>query len=212
MASEFPKDTIGQPPAGGGGMIGRIQRLLLKPNEEWPVIEAEPKSAQQVFMTWAVPLAAIGPICTLIGYILFLHAPISVALVMAVLVYAGALVGVWVLAFIFNMLAPSFGGTKSMDQAMKVAAYSYTPAWLAAVLGILPALGIIGSLLGLYSLYLLWLGLPRLMKVPADKAPGYVIVSILCAIVFAAIIGAIIGAVIASMMMAAMGGAMYGLR
>jgi len=36
---------------------------------------------------------------------------------------------------------------------------------------------------GLYSLYLLFVGLPRLMKAPADRAMGYTVVTIICAIV-----------------------------
>ena len=61
MASEFPKD-IGQPPVGGGGMIGRIQRLILKPKDEWAAIDAEPMTVQGILTGWVAPLAAIGPI------------------------------------------------------------------------------------------------------------------------------------------------------
>ena len=53
-----------------------------------------------------------------------------------------------------------------------------TAAWLAGVFVILPALSIL-SILGLYSFYLYYLGLPKLMKAPADKALVYTIVSIL---------------------------------
>ena len=43
----------------------------------------------------------------------------------------------------------------------------------------------------LYSLYLLYLGLPRLMKCPEDKAIGYSAVVVVCAIVLSVVIAAV---------------------
>jgi hypothetical protein len=210
MASEFPKD-IGQPPVGGGGMIGRIQRLILKPKDEWAAIDAEPATAREVFMRWAVPLAAIGPICSFIGgqvfgvgaFLIHFRPPLISSLILALISYGMALAGTWIFALIIDALAPSFGSVKNFNQAMKVAAYSYTAAWICGVLQIMPALAIIGVLLGLYSLYLLWVGLPMLMKTPADKAPGYVIVSIVAAFGVYLIIGIIVGLISASLITAA---------
>src|SRR3546814_8308964 len=89
-----------------------------------------------------------------------------------------AFVGVWVLAWIINALAPTFEATRNPVQAMKVAAYSATAAWVAGVFQIVPSLGWIGAILGLYSLYLLYLGLPILMKAPAAKAMAYTLATI----------------------------------
>ena len=95
------------------------------------------------------------------------------------------------------------GKAQNQNQAMKVAAYSYTAAWIAGVLSIIPMLGLIGMLIGLYSFYLLWVGLPILMKTPADKAAGYVIVTIVVAIVVWIVIAMIAGAIGGAMMGAA---------
>lgn len=213
MASEFPKD-IGQPPVGGGGMIGRIQRLLLKPNDEWAAIDGESMTAMGIFKSWAVPLAAIGPIASLIGgqvfgvSVWFAHyrPPLVGSIVTAVVQYIASLIGVWVLALVIDALAPSFGSVKNQNQAMKAAAFSYTAAWIAAILGIVPALAAIGLLLGLYSFYLLWLGLPKMMKTPADKAPGYVIVSIVVAVVAQIVILFVVGLITAPLLVATAAG------
>ena len=207
MASEFPKD-VGQPPIGGGGMIGRIQRLILKPKDEWPAIDAEPMTVQGILMGWVAPLAAIGPIAHLIQGQVFpmnffgvtWRPPLIGSIVTAILAWALTIGLTYVWALIIDALAPSFGGTKNPVSALKVAAFSATAGWIAAVLGILPALGIIGSLIGLYNIYLLWIGGPMLMKVPQDKAIGFVIVSI--------IVGAV-AMVVAGMVAFAIGGAMF---
>ena len=180
-------------------LMERAKNILFQPKQEWPVIDAEQTSVGAIYMGYVVPLAAIGPAASLIGWsvlgmrIPFIGAmkiPIADGLRMALIQYAGALVGTFVLALIIDALAPTFGGQKNQIQALKVAAYSATAAWVAGIFGIIPALAILG-LLGLYSLYLLYLGLPILMKSPQDKAMGYTVVVIVVAIVLAIVIQAI---------------------
>jgi hypothetical protein len=43
-------------------------------------------------------------------------------------------------------LAPSFGDEKNSGQALKVAVYAYTPAWVAGVLQVLPPLRLLAIL------------------------------------------------------------------
>lgn len=202
MASQLPEDRpVAPPPA--GGMIGRIQRILLQPKAEWPAIAAEPATAKQTFMHWAVPLAAIPPVASLIGGQLFGYGgfgfsykpPLGGALTSAVLSYAMALLGVWVIALIIDWLAPNFGATKNQDAAMKVAAYSYTAGWVAGVLMLVPSLGIIAGLIGLYGFYLLWLGLPVVMRAPADKATTYTAATVVAAIIVFIVTGAVVAAI-----------------
>lgn len=207
MASELPQDTVTPPPS--GGMIGRIQRLLLTPKEEWPRIEAEPMTVQGIVTGWVVPLAAIGPIAGLIGGQLFPYTvpilnisfrpPIVGAIVLAVLGWALAVGLNYVWSLIIDALAPSFGGTKNPISALKTAAFSATAIWVCAILSLLPALAAIGALLGLYSVYLFWIGGPLLMKIPADKAPGFVVVSIIVGIVANLIAGVIAFSIVGSM-------------
>ena len=206
MASEFPKD-IGQPPVGGGGMIGRIQRLILKPKDEWAAIDADPMTVQGILMGWVAPLAAIGPAARLIQGQVF---PVSVfgvtwrppligSIVTAILTWALIVGMTYVWALIIDALAPSFGGSKNPISALKAAAFSGTAWWLCGIFGILPLLGLLG-ILGLYSAYLFWVGAPLLMKVPQDKAPGFIIVSM--------IVGAV-AMVVAFVVAGAIGGAMF---
>jgi hypothetical protein len=76
---------------------------------------------------------------------------------------------------------------------MKCAVYAHTPAWLGGVFNLIPALGILALIAAFYGLYLLYLGLPVLMKAPRDKAVGYTVVVVICAIVLTIVISAIGG-------------------
>ncbi len=178
-------------------LADRVKNILLSPQKEWEVIDQEPATVGGLYTGYIMPLAAIGPIAQAIGYSVFglpipfvgtNRTPIGQAILGAVVSYALMLVGVYVLALIIDALAPTFNGTKSQIQALKVAAYSSTAGWLAGIFSLIPALGILG-ILGIYSLYLLYLGLPVLMKSPKEKAMGYTAVVILAAIVLFMLIG-----------------------
>ena len=194
----------------------RAQNIITTPNTEWPVIAAEQSSTGSLITGYVMPLAAIGAIAGFIGgslvgttipFVGTYRAPFMVGLTSACFVFAMAIIGVVILAFIINALAPTFGGQQNSSQAMKVAVYSYTPAWIAGVLQIFPPLSVLGVLAGLYGIYLLYLGLPHLMKAPQDKAVGYTAVVVVCAIVLTIVLGIVGGLVMAPAAMAGLAGA-----
>jgi hypothetical protein len=183
-------------------LVERVKRILLTPRTEWEVIDAEPATTAGLYTGYIMPLAAIGPIAQFIGFSLIgmripfgggvYRTPIGSGIAGVIVGYVLTLVGVYVLALIIDGLAPSFDGTKSQIQALKVAAYSATAGWLAGIFAIVPTLAIL-SILGFYSLYLLYLGLPVLMKAPKEKALGYTVVVIVAAVVLAVIISMVVG-------------------
>lgn len=177
----------------------RIKNILLKPKEEWQVIDTESTTVADLYKGYIVPLAAIGPVASIIGFSVIgmslpfvgtWRVPVTTAISSAVVQYALSLVGVYGVALIVDALASTFSGQKNILQALKVITYAYTAAWLAGIFTIIPALSILG-IVGLYSLYLLYLGLPVLMKVPQDKAIGYTIAVTIVTIVVFVIIGAV---------------------
>src|SRR3984893_3628132 len=182
----------------------RVKNICLTPTTEWPVIAAEPAPTGSLITGYVAPLAAIGAIAGFVGgsvigrslpFVGYYRVPLAAGITYAVFTFVMAIVGVLILSFVINALAPTFGGQKDSLQALKVAVYSYTPAWVAGVLQVLPLLGLLAVLGALYGLYLLYLGLPRLMKCPPDKAIGYTVVVVICAIVINLVIVAVGGAI-----------------
>ncbi len=178
-------------------LIERAKNICLSPKTEWDVISAESTETQALMLGYVAPLAAIGAVAGFVGNSIIGHSnflignyrmPIFAGLGIAVLTFVMAFVAVFVLSLIINALAPTFGGEKNSAQALKVAVYSYTPAWIVGIFQLIPGLGIL-TVLGLYALYLLYLGLPKLMKSPEDKAVGYTAVVVICGIVLAIVIG-----------------------
>jgi len=178
-------------------LVDRAKNICLTPNTEWPVIAAEPASTGTLMTGYVVPLAAIGAAAGFVGgslvgrtlpFIGTYRVPLMSGLVLAVFAVCMAVVGVFVLSFIINALAPTFGAEQNSTQALKVAVYSYTPAWIAGVLQIVPLLGLFAIFAAFYCIYLLYLGLPALMKCPPDKAVGYTAVVVICAIVLTVVL------------------------
>jgi Yip1 domain len=178
-------------------LADRVKNILLDPRKEWQVIDREPATVAGLYTGYILPLAAVGPIAQAIGYSTFgisvpfagtYRTPVGQAITGAIVQYVLTLAGVYVLALIIDALAPNFGGQKNQIQALKVAAYSSTANWLAGIFALIPGLRVL-TILGLYSLYLLYTGLPVLMKAPEDKAFGYTAVILLVAIVFFMVIG-----------------------
>lgn len=182
------------------GLIARVKAIILSPSTEWPVIANEQTTASAIYMGYVAPLAAIGVICMFLGQVLIgtsmpLMGHVRVGIVSgigtAIVMYLMAFVGVWILSFIVDFLAPNFGGQRDSLRALKVVAYSYTPGWVAGVLYLVPVLGVVVLIAMLYGLYLMYLGLPVLMRAPKEKAVGYTVVVVVCAIVVSIVIGAL---------------------
>jgi tetrahydromethanopterin S-methyltransferase subunit C len=186
-------------------LVDRARAILMKPKETWPVIEAEKTDIATLYRNYVVPLAAIGPVATAIGSALIgtssplvgtVRTPIANAIAGAIVSFALALLGTYIVAQVIDQLAPRFSGTRNLTQAFKVSAYSSTAQWVAGIFALIPALGAL-SILGVYSVYLLYLGLPVLMKVPQEKATSYtlavVVVSIVVFIVIAILTGIVLG-------------------
>ena len=174
-------------------IVERAKRIIVSPKTEWDVIEGESTPTQQLLVGYVLPLSAVAAIASFIGSALFAgmiggmfgaRVGIGGALLGAVIAVIMAVVSVFVIGFIVDALAPTFGGQKNMSQAIKLVAYSYTPGWVFGILAIIPFLGWLAALVGgLYGIYVMYLGLPKLMKSPQEKSVPYLIVVIVCAIV-----------------------------
>lgn len=179
-------------------LVGRVKNILLRPTAEWPVIEPESISVRALYREYIMPLAAIGPVAMLIGMSIIgvpipsigtVQIPFSTLFPQVMIGYGLGLGAVYVLALIIDALAPAFGGERDRMQALKVAAYAATASWIGGVFHLVPALGILGLLAGCYTLYLLYLGLPVLMKSPPKRSLGYAMTVMVAGVVLTAIVG-----------------------
>ncbi|HSL89878.1 MAG TPA: Yip1 family protein, partial [Ignavibacteriaceae bacterium] len=163
-------------------LFERAKNILITPKTEWEVIKIEQTSVSDLFTKYVLILALIPAVAGFIGQSLVgislgpfgsYKMPIGRGLLYLVLYYAMTVGAVYLLAFIVDALAPSFGAKKDMLASLKVVVYSYTAAWVAGIFQIIPVLGFLGIIGSLYGLFLLYLGLKIVKETPQDKLVGY---------------------------------------
>jgi hypothetical protein len=184
-------------------LVQRVQDILLKPKPTWPVIEQEQADVAGIYQRYLIFIAAIPAVAGFIGmsvigvggFGMHMRMPFMSGLVNMVVSYGLSLLVVFLLALIVDALAPTFNGSKSQINAFKLVAYGSTAGFVGGIFSLIPSLGVLGLLAGLYSIYLIYTGIPVLMKCPQEKAGAYTAVVIVFGIVASLIVGAVSAAV-----------------
>jgi hypothetical protein len=182
-------------------VLQRARNIIMIPKTEWLVIAAEEPNTAEIFKGYVLPVALIPAIAYIIGIGVIGRGRMSSfswGIAMGLIQFILAFVGVYLSAYVIAYLAPRFASQQDMGRAVQLVAYSYTPTWVAGILSLVPALGVLASVGGLYGLYLMYLGLPQMMKTPQDKIIGYLVASIIVLIVTYWIISLILTSIVFS--------------
>ena len=185
-------------------LVRRVQDILLRPKETWPVIKSEEMTIAGIYKSYTLILAAIPAAAHAIG-LLFIgfsfigiryRASLGGALGNAMLLYCACLASLYMVALVINSVAPKFASRKNLTNAFKLVAYSWTPTWLAGILLLLPSLSWLVNLASLYGLYLLYHGLPILMETPKEKVTVYFLSAVALSIVLVGFILSVVALVL----------------
>lgn len=186
-------------------LVTRAMNMLKTPKTEWDVVAGEAASIGGLYTGYAIPWSLLQHLASFIGSaflagamtsVLGFHLGMTYWLGSTVLSWVLSLVGIYVAAFIVNALAGSFGSTKSGINAFKLVVYGYTGTWVGGLFAVIPILGGLVAIAGaVYSVYLFYLGLPKMMGTPKEKVVGYMLVSALIMIVIYVLIGLVVGAI-----------------
>ena len=186
-------------------IVARVQGIIIKPQEEWEKIKGESITIPQLFTSYALILAAIPAIARFLGLgLIGFNIPVrgltpigfGTGFFYGIFLYIGSLATAYVLGIIINALAPSFGSKQDPENAMKLAVFSMTPGWVAGVFYLIPFLSFLAILGSLYGIYVLYLGFSAsFMNTPKDKVVGYLIISVIVGIVLMTIVMMILGGI-----------------
>ena len=167
----------------------RAKAMLFDPLAEWARIERESGDPAYLLSRYVAVIAVIPALFGFIGTSVIgtsvagtgvTRTPLFDGVFGAFFGYVMACATVLVLGLLINLAAPLFDSRRDFDSAFKLAVYSFTPVWLAGVFLLLPGLRFL-VLTGFYGAYLLWLGLPQLIKTPEQKSPGFAFLIVACA-------------------------------
>lgn len=168
-------------------VVRRVLALLLTPSEAWDEIASEPTSVDQLIVRYIVPLALLAPAATVIGMTTFdaNWDPAHGYLVPADAIWAAGattlfatILSIFGLAAIFVLIAPMYGSSRDYRAALKVATFGAVPVLVAGATLVLPVMAIISMVALCHTLFLYWLGVRRVLAVPADARTEFVGISL----------------------------------
>lgn len=181
-------------------IIERVKNILITPKTEWEVINAETDSIQTVLTTYVLPLAVVSAVGSLLhGFLFPGYVSLTYFVAMAIVGLISILIAFYISAYVIDALAPSFNSEKNLNKSAQLAAYSWTPTFIAGLLSFIPAIGpLLAIAAWVYGVYLMYLGIGPLKKTPEDKKVVYMLVSFVVLVVVYFVIAAILGMIILS--------------
>jgi hypothetical protein len=176
-------------------LAGRTKQMIFTPVAGWRAVGEERGTVRTVLLSFVLPMALIPAAASFIGYgfvgvdgLLFRVSGLYWGAVMAINSLITS-VAVYLLGtYIVDRMAPGFGAVRKPGRSAQLVAYSSTPAWVAGIFYAVPALQE-GVVLGLYGVYLFYLGIPVLKRTPDDQRVAFTISSAIVIIILRFLIG-----------------------
>lgn len=155
--------------------------LLTNPDQAWEAIRRESESVTRLYTGHVLLLALIPALAGFIGTSQIgwqigdgpvTRLSVSSAMSLSVLFYAAMLAGIFILGKFIDFFAATYDAVDRTPRGVTMAAYTATPIFLIGVIAVYPNIWVnmaAGLVAIAYAVYLLYEGLPILMKIPEDR-------------------------------------------
>lgn len=163
-------------------MIHHVWGLFTHPDREWQDIRGEDEeSVGHLYLTHTLILAAIPAVSayigtTQMGWTIGDQAPVMLthesAIWMAIMSLIAMLAGVAIMGGFVHWMARTYNATPSLARCIAFATYTATPLFIGGLAALYPHMWLgmmIGTAAVCYTVYLLYVGVPTFMKIPADE-------------------------------------------
>lgn len=179
--------------------------VLFAPRRGWSRVAAHEASLLRVLLGHTAPLAFVGAACWYLG---ITHTGWEIAgeamrltpasaLPMCILYFLAMVTGVVFLGYMVHWMSATYGRQINLADGVTLISYTATPFFVAGLLGLYPILWLdiaIGVGVALYCIYLLYLGVPILLKIPSER--GFLYASAVFAVALVAIVGLLCATVV----------------
>ena len=142
-------------------LIGRLKELIIKPQKEWQLIISEGKSINEILTQFSLPIIGFYSLTVFVGYLIS-HQQLDFesALKEAVFTFSSCFFGLYLIYYLFLKLLVIFKQEILKEELFQLIAYSSSILYLSgSISALIPEAIIIGSIINLYSIYLVWIGL-----------------------------------------------------
>ena len=193
--SEQPPQTTPAMKVDFAKILARLTVISLNPTGFWGTVRSDNEDIATIYRDYLVVLGAITPICGFVLSIVSGGAILSSLVSMGV--HYGLAIGFYFAgAVLVELLGPRFDCTPTRENAFRWLTFSAFPALVSGVLlllvpllGKIPLFAMLG--VGLYSIFILWHGMPEMIGVAHEKRGPFFICIAGCIVVFGVLLQAI---------------------
>lgn len=155
--------------------------ILTRPDKEWEAIRSDTESTAKLYLGHVLLLALVPALSayygtTEVGWQIgdgqIVKLTESSAAQLCILFYGAMLTGIFVIGKFIDFFSLTYGANESEHNGVLLAAYTATPLFLVGIIAVYPVLwlNVISGVVAIcWSVYLLYEGLPILMKIPEDR-------------------------------------------
>ena len=160
--------------------FSRIANIISSPEKEWQVIMSENPSRTSLIV-YALILSLIPFLSLFIKYAFigtdgYPEGNPVVGLEYGLYYFLSLILLVYFLAWFVDFRATAFNSDKNFTRSLQLVVYSFTPYWVACLLFIFGVeKASIIQIIGLYSIYMIYMGLPSIKGTKSNRIVGYII-------------------------------------
>lgn len=164
-------------------IYNRTKEIIINPDNEWIKIKNEVSESSNINSQILILFSFMMALGALIGSIVFnvnnLGSGLNfLSIFVCINAFLLSYAGTYLSAYVFNELMNNYAKEKDFDKSLAVVINALIPYYIFSILAyIIPQLGIFFTILGLFSIYLLWLGIKNLTDVPQEKRIGFLVLS-----------------------------------
>lgn len=188
-------------------MIQHAFGLLTKPSVHWRAISELPDSSFNTLVLYPCLMALLPAVAwyygtSRVGWTVGEHGDaikltMESARVISLLFYFGMIAAVAIIGYFIHWMADTYGAQSTVTKGIVIAGLTATPLFIAGLSGFYPLLWM-DLLLGVaaisWAVYLLYLGIPIVMKIPQER--GFLFSSAVIAIGMVILVCMIVGSVL----------------
>lgn len=188
-------------------MMQHTVGLLVRPAAQWQAIAGLPQNSLNTLLLYPCFMAILPAVAwyygtTNLGWTVGDYGePVRLtresARQICILFYLAMIACVAVIGYFIHWMAATYGAQSNIARGMVTAGFAATPLFIAGIVGVYPILWLdmlIGVIAVSWSVYLLYLGIPIMMRIPPER--GFLFSSAVLAIALVILIGLMAGSVI----------------
>ncbi|MFN2328711.1 MAG: Yip1 family protein [Chromatocurvus sp.] len=189
-------------------MIQHTIGLLLRPSEQWRVVAQLPEKSRNVLVlypcifallpaiAWYYGTSQVGWTTGLQGNVVRLT--VESAFQISVLFYLVMVGSVAIIGFFIHWMSKTYGAESTVSKGIVIAGLTATPLFITGLVGFYPTLWLdllIGVVAISWSVYLMYLGIPIMMKIPEER--GFLFSSAVLAIAMVVLVSIMVISILA---------------